>query len=77
MSEKISKSELTAGDKKIIDDILAKSPKDLTSVEKSILRARRAYLTSVEEKVFAEVLEDEKEVEEVEEEKKKPGRRKK
>lgn len=77
MSEKMSRSELSHQDKKLIEDILLKSPEKLDAKEKAVLRSRRAYLTSVEEKVFAEVLEDKKEVVEAKEEKKKPRKRKK
>jgi hypothetical protein len=77
MSEKMSRSELSHQDKKLIEDILLKSPEKLDHKEKAVLRSRRAYLTSVEERIFAEVLEDKKEVVEVKKEKKKPGRRKK
>lgn len=77
MSEKMSRSELSHQDKKLIEDILLKSPEKLDAKEKAVLRSRRSYLSTVEERVFAEVLEDKKEVVEAKEEKKKPGRRKK
>ncbi|MEF3692236.1 MAG: hypothetical protein V3574_04260 [Candidatus Moraniibacteriota bacterium] len=76
MSDKKSRSELSHQDKKLIEDILLKSPEKLSNQEKGILRARRSYITAVEEEVFAGVFAVEK-AEEIKEEKRKPGRRKK
>ncbi|HBI17148.1 MAG TPA: hypothetical protein DDY52_03295 [Candidatus Moranbacteria bacterium] len=62
MSEKISRDTLSHGDKKLIEDVLKKTPHELTNQDKKILRARRNYLSAVEEEVFGKVLNEDVEV---------------
>jgi len=59
MSEKISRETLSHKDKEMIEDILKKTPQELSDQDKKVLVARRPYLTSVEEEIFKVVFEGE------------------
>lgn len=61
MEETLDRTSLSLSDKTLLEKLLVKSPSALEEEEIGIIRARRAYLTSVEREIFKEVLEVEEE----------------
>lgn len=54
----LDKSTLILKDKQLLEEVLRKSIPEMGEEEVAIIRARRAYLTSVEREVFKEILEE-------------------